>query len=124
MHALIIEPQGMINLTIEDELRELGFSSFDTAFTQESAIDAAKRRRPDLITASLRLARGDGISAVKAIWADYRVPTVFIVTDADEAKSLIDDAPIITKPITKAAMRIAVHHALNIAGRTRLTPPT
>lgn len=115
MHALIIEPQGMISLTIEDELRELGFSSFDSASTQESAIKAAKRRPPDLITASLRLVRGDGVSAVKAIWTDQKVPTVFIVSNADEVKALVSDTPVVTKPITNSALRNAVHRAMEIA---------
>lgn len=115
MHALIIEPQGLISLTIEDELRELGFSSFDSASTQDSAIKAAKVRPPDLITASLRLVRGDGVSAVKAIWTDQKVPTVFIVSDADEAKALIGETPVISKPITKSALRKAVHRVMKIA---------
>lgn len=116
MHALIIEPQGLINLTIEDELRELGFSSFDFAFTQDGAIEAAKQRRPDLMTSSLRLVQGDGASAVKAICADQPVPTVFIVSDADEAKPLIDNVPVITKPILRASFRSAVRQAMNGTG--------
>ncbi|WP_057884194.1 response regulator [Tsuneonella troitsensis] len=113
MHALIIEPQGLISVTIEDELRELGFSSFDSAFTQDSAIQAAERRRPDLITTSLRLVRGDGVSAVRAICAEEGVPTVLIVSDAVEAKNLIDGAPIVTKPMKRDSLRAAVYQAIH-----------
>ncbi len=33
MHALIIEPQPLIAMMLEEELRDLGLTSFDTAAT-------------------------------------------------------------------------------------------
>ena len=67
MHALIIEDQKLFAMLVEDELRELGYTSFDAADTEDAAIEAAGLRRPDLITADQRLASGLGVSASRAI---------------------------------------------------------
>jgi DNA-binding response OmpR family regulator len=45
MHALIIEDQFMIAAMIEDELRELGFETFDHALNEEEAVRLAEERR-------------------------------------------------------------------------------
>jgi len=58
MHALIIEDEHFIAYSIEDVLREYGFKSFDVAASAQRAIDAAARRRPDLITSDVQLKSG------------------------------------------------------------------
>ncbi len=86
MHALIIEDEFMIAMAIEDILRDNGFNSFDIASSPQSAINAAAHRRPDLITSDVQLKPGCGISAVRAICAETRVPVIFI-TSNDDLKS-------------------------------------
>lgn len=112
MHALIIEPLGLISLLLEEELRNLGFTSFDTASTQDAAVKAAQRNPPSLITTALRLAHGNGVDAVRAICSDGAIPTVFIVSSAAEAKAFVGDAPIVTKPISTTELRQAVRQAM------------
>jgi DNA-binding response OmpR family regulator len=112
MHALIIEPRGLISFLLEDELRELGFTSFDTAPTYDSAVEAARKKPPNLITASLHLAQGNGVDAVRAICSNQAIPTVFIVSDAEEAKPVVGDAPVVKKPISKARLHRAVQRAM------------
>ncbi|HEX8533819.1 MAG TPA: response regulator [Allosphingosinicella sp.] len=67
MHALIIEDQFLIAALIEEELRELGYSSFDVVDRELSAVAAAERKCPDLITADERLTDGSGVEAVQKI---------------------------------------------------------
>ena len=108
MHALIIETQPLISMMMEDELRQLGFTSFDTASTQDEAVAAAIRQCPDLITASIRIAEGCGIEAVKIICAHKAIPTVYTVSNPEEAEKAISGSIIITKPIAKDELQQAV----------------
>lgn len=114
MHALIIEPQVLVSMMLEEELRDLGFTSCDSAYTQESAIESAQRTAPDLIVASLRLSSGNGVDAVRTICADRAIPTVFIVSSAEEAQPLVGDAPVVTKPVSKTHLHRAVRKAMKM----------
>lgn len=67
MHALIIEDETFTSLTIQGVLADNGCTSFDFASSFTEAVAAAARRRPDLITADVRLAPGNGVDAVQAI---------------------------------------------------------
>lgn len=117
MHALIIEPEVLISLMLQEELRDLGFTSFDTASTQGRAIKAAQRHRPNLITSGLRLVRGNGVDAVKVICADQPIPTVFVVSDTAEVQPLVGGAPIVVKPVSKTLLHRAVRKAMEAADR-------
>jgi CheY-like chemotaxis protein len=111
MHALIIEDQALIAMMLEDELFELGFTSFDVASTQEAAIAAAKRRCPDLITADNRLTSGSGIEAVRIICAEQSIPTVYIVGNPHEVRGQLPDTIIVGKPFKRDELREAVQRA-------------
>ena len=108
MHALIIETQPLISMMMEDELRQLGFTSFDTASTQDEAVAAAIHQCPDLITASVRLMEGCGIEAVKIICAHKSIPTIYIVSNPEEAKDGIRGSIIIAKPVARDELQQAV----------------
>ena len=74
MHALIIEDDGLIAMTIEDVLRDCGFTSFDVAVSLDEAVTAARNRCPDLITADVELKPGSGIDAVQTICSETVIP--------------------------------------------------
>lgn len=100
-------------MMLEEELREMGFTSCAIAATQDAAVAAARRQRPDLITASVRLAKGSGIEAVRTICAEQSIPTVFIVSNPAEVEEAIPNGIVITKPIAKDALQRAVKRAQN-----------
>ena len=108
MHALIIEPQALIRMMLEDELGQLGFTSFDSTATKDDAVAAAQRQCPDLITASIRLMDGSGIEAVKVICSSQEIPTIYIVSNPEEAQETIGGSMVITKPVTKVDLQQAV----------------
>ena len=108
MRALIIEAHLLLAMMLEDELRELGFNSFDIATTQDAAVAAAMRQRPDLITASVHLAEGLGTEAVKIICNEQPIPTVYIVSNPAEVGDASTSSIVITKPIVKHALDEAV----------------
>ena len=108
MHALIIEAQPLISMMMEEELRQLGFTSFDTAASQDDAVAAATRQCPDLITASVRLLDGCGIKAVKIICAHKSIPTVYIASNPEEAEEAALGNIVIAKPVAREELQQAV----------------
>lgn len=112
MHALIIEDEFMIAMTIEDVLRDCGFNSFDIVASNEGAIAAATRRCPDLITADVELRPGCGIAAVEEICRDSPIPVIFITGNASEVRKRLPEHPVLNKPFSKAKLIAAVAVAL------------
>jgi len=111
MHALLIEDHGLISWLLEEELRDMGYDSFDVAVTEAQAVAAAHLHQPDLITADAFLRCGTGPSAVRTICREGAVPVVFITGDLDMARRLSVDAVVLEKPFTAAELTCAVERA-------------
>jgi DNA-binding response OmpR family regulator len=118
MHALIIEDEFLIAAMIEDVLRDIGFTTFDWALTQEQAIDLAKDRRPDLITADVMLNPGNGVEAVREIRHDLDVPVVFVTSTPESAKT-VDRVSVVRKPFTEEQLRRALERSMGGAQKLR-----
>ena len=116
MHALIIEDESIIGLMIQEVLAENGCSSFDFAESFAAAVAASKRRRPDLITADVRLAPGNGIDAVHAVCAGRPIPVVYITATGAEARARCPGVPVVDKPFFSAQVAAAVRAALAGSG--------
>lgn len=112
MHALVIEDDRVTAMLIEDELRELGFDSTETASTAEEAIAAMNRRCPDLVTSDASLTAGSAIAAVRAILDCCSVPVIFITGDPEAARDAVAGARILEKPFTEGQFINAVQTAL------------
>ncbi len=117
MHALVIEDDEITAMLIEDELRELGFNSVETASTEEQALAAANRRCPDLITSDGSLTAGSGVSAVRKIRRCCPVPVIFITGDPQAARHAVPEAPILEKPFTMLQFINAIQKLLSSAAR-------
>jgi CheY-like chemotaxis protein len=106
MHALIIEDEAVIAMTIEDMLLAIGYASAEMAATESEAVAKALARHPDLITADVCLLEGDGPSAVarirEALRDDTPPPVVFVTGNPDLAQGMGD--PVIEKPFTMAEL--------------------
>lgn len=123
MHALIIEDEALITMSIEGILRECGFTSFAIASTAGEAIAAARLKCPDLISADVDLRPGSGIDAVNAICSGPPIPTIFVTGTPDEARRRMPEHPLVLKPFTpddvKAAVRLAFGGNLASSQRSR-----
>jgi DNA-binding response OmpR family regulator len=115
MHALVIEDEFLIAMLIEDELRDLGYTSFDIVSREREAVEAAKRRCPDLITADNKLTNGSGVIAVQEICENQVIPVVFIVGVPEDVKSPVPFAAIVGKPFGGRELRTAIGDALVLA---------
>ncbi len=109
MHALIIEDEFLVAIGIEDSLQALGYTSFDTAGTEATAIAAVQDQVPDLITADVRLANGSGIAAIQSILQQgYTAPVVFITGNAEVVREALPGAVVVQKPFQDNALRDAI----------------
>jgi len=115
MHALVIEDDAITAMLIEDELRDLGFTSIDTAATEEEAIAAVARRCPDLVTSDGALLVGNGVSAVRKIRSHFAVPVLFITGDSESARRCMPKTPVLEKPFTVAQFIAAVEQTCVLA---------
>ena len=76
-HALIIDRDGEVSRTIEERLLALGFRSFEHAWSEDAAVAAAARKRPDLVVIGEQLEAGSPFSAARRICADEDIPAIF-----------------------------------------------
>jgi CheY-like chemotaxis protein len=106
-----------VHALIEDELRELGYSSFDVGDREQEAVAAAERRCPELITADDRLTDGSGIEAVRTICAHQVIPVVFIVGNPHDVISPVPYAAVIGKPFGGTPLKEALGTARLLARR-------
>ncbi len=98
MHALIIEDEPLIAMSIEDALRDCGFTSFDFAVSAEQAVRAAEQRCPDLITADVQLRPGCGISTVQSICSERPIPVLFITGSPGQVRIRMPGHALVEKP--------------------------
>ena len=114
MHALIIEDDALTAFLLQDLLESFGYTSFDFASGEDAAVRAARRKRPDLVTADVRLAQGTGVDAVDRITAARPVPTVFVTASPEQIEAR-RDAIVVRKPVDEAHIRSAVERAVTKA---------
>lgn len=114
-HALIIEDDAIIALEIEHRLRDLGYDSFDVAVSPAEALSYATARRPDLITADVRIVGGTGIDAIRAIVAALgKVPFFYVTGNVDmlreEGGVLVVEKPVQPRAFAAACARVTTSH--------------
>jgi DNA-binding response OmpR family regulator len=122
MHALIIEDEFLIAMLIEEELRELGFTSFDIVDREDGAVQAAAIRCPDLITADENLASGSGIIAVQRICEHLVVPVIFTIGGTVPAELPVPFSIVLPKPFGGAGLREAVAEVRALADKQTFDP--
>jgi CheY-like chemotaxis protein len=110
-HALIIEDEMLIALEVESLLGDLGYQTFDIADSPGQALGCAKARRPDLITADLRIIGGTGTQAVRDIVAALGPSPVVYVTGNGALLQGEKSSPVVDKPIAARALAAACARA-------------
>ncbi|HEX4709172.1 response regulator [Phenylobacterium sp.] len=110
-HALIIEDEMLIALEVESLLHDFGFESCDIVDNPEDAVKSALARRPDLVTADIRIVGGTGIEAVVAITDKLGpIPHIYVTGNADMLTGTTA-APVVDKPLSRRALAAACQRA-------------
>ena len=102
-HVLIIEDEALIAAQIELLLTTEGATSFSYAVTEHEAVAEAMHRRPEIITADVRLLQGTGPRAVAEIVRKLgHIPTIFITGTPEDCVPCDPPHRIHVKPIVEA----------------------
>lgn len=99
-HVLVIEDDFLIADHIIRLAQAGGATSVAQADSQESAITAARDRKPEVILSDVKLACGTGPLAVQAIIAEHgAIPVIFITGSPESCEPCEPPGVIMTKPI-------------------------
>ncbi len=100
LRILIVEDDVLIGSLLAEVLAGMGHNVCATAISENGAIAAAARSRPDLMIVDVHLSEGDGVSAVARILQAGRVPHFFIT--GGTAQTVTSGAAVLQKPFREA----------------------
>lgn len=94
-HALIIDDNMAVSRAIKRRLADFGFDSFDHAWTEQRAEEAAAQRRPDLIVVGDHIASGSPTAVARALALASDAPILALTADClSFERSAPDDATV------------------------------
>lgn len=123
--VLIIEDEPIIAIDLEHLAKGLGHTVVGNARTRDEAVEMAKREKPGIILADIRLADGSsGLDAVHEIRRSCDIPVVFIT--AYPERLLTGERPeptyLIVKPFEEDMVRAVVSQALFFNSKAKREP--
>ena len=84
--VLIVEDEVLIALDLERELTTAGFEVVGMAGSAEQAVSVAERERPEAAVMDIRLnGARDGVDAALELWQQFKIRSVFVSGNIDEA---------------------------------------
>ena len=87
MRILIVEDEALIALNTQADLEAAGYTVTGIAMTSRGALKLAESGRPDLVLMDVRLAKGNGVEAARAIHADWGIPSLFATSHVERPES-------------------------------------
>lgn len=113
---LVAEDNDLVALTLEEQLKGLGYDVIGVAHTGAEAIDLAARLSPDLIIMDIRMPEGDGTEAAARINAQRSTPILMLTayTDRETIRRAETAGALayLVKPVNEAELTPAINIAL------------
>src|SRR3954463_11777668 len=113
---LVAEDNDLVALTIEEQLKGLGYDVVGVARTGAEAIDLAARLSPDLIIMDIRMPEVEGTEAAARINNQRPTPIVMLTayTDRDTTRRAEQAGALgyLAKPVNEAELAPAINIAL------------
>jgi len=113
--VLVIEDEPLIAMDLEALVENLGHTVIGNARTRDEAVVMARREKPGLVLADIRLADGSsGLDAVNDILDDFEVPVIFITAYPESLLTGERPEPtfLIAKPFRDETVKAIVSQAL------------
>jgi DNA-binding response OmpR family regulator len=121
---LVVEDERTIAEAVTARLRSEGFE-VEVAADGPSAVEAARRHRPDAIVLDVMLPGFDGLEVCRRVQAERPVPILMLTAREDETDLLIGLAvgadDYLTKPFSMRELTARVHALVRRATRTAAT---
>jgi two-component system, response regulator PdtaR len=112
--ALIVEDEAVIALSLEADMRQLGFDTCDLAADEQEAFSHASSNQPDVVLMDVNLEGGrEGIEAAQRLREACDVPIVFVTACQDRdtvarIHRVVPGAPVLGKPVWRDRLADAV----------------
>lgn len=84
IRILIAEDNDLVSITLEDQLKGLGYEVVGIARTGTEAVMLASRLKPDLVIMDIRMPEMDGTEATARIRDQTGIPVVMLTAFADK----------------------------------------
>lgn len=116
IRILIAEDNDLVSLTLEEQLKGLGYDVVGIARTGTEAISLASRLKPDLILMDIRMPEMEGTEAAARIRDQMAVPIIMLTayTDKDTIRKAEAAGAIsyLVKPVNENELPPAINIAL------------
>ncbi len=112
LRILVVEDDFLISMLLADMLEAMGHTVCAVARTQNEAVTAAERGKPDILIVDAGLHEGNGVAAVDQIERHGFVPHIFVTGDQTSVLALKPKAIVLEKPFTEAMLAAAIDRAL------------
>ena len=121
LYVLMVEPSKAQAKFIHRELKEAGISHFDIALDGNSALDAMRQYKPDLVISAMHLPDMTGSDLVHKIRADEELSDVaFMLISSETGFEYIDPVrqagvtAILPKPFESSQLKRGLYNTLDI----------
>ena len=108
---LVVEDDALIGSLLTEVLQALGYAVYPIETTEDGAVSAAARHRPDLMIVDVQLAAGSGLSAMARISQTRPIPHVFMSGDSHQSASF-GIVLLLRKPFRQSDLIRAIEQAL------------
>ncbi len=116
IRILIAEDNDLVSLTLEEQLKGLGYDVIGIAHSGAEAVSLAGRLRPDLIIMDIRMPEMEGTEAANRIREIYPVPIIMLTAYADKETIKKAEAAgalaYLVKPVNENELPPAINIAL------------
>ncbi len=120
LRILLAEDEPLISIFFAELLVDMGYEVCAIEVTEDAAVEAAARLRPDLLIVDRHLKQGSGILAVARILKEGSIPHIFMTGDRLVRDEVPDDVIILQKPFLDADVGEAITMAMQATGRHTL----
>lgn len=116
LHVLVVEDDAMIGAVLAEMLTEMGHAVDAIECTEEAAVAAAHRLKPQLMIVDVGLLKGNGVAAMEVILRTGPVPHVFMSGDISRVRVLRPGAVTLQKPFREPDLFQAIRRAMGAEG--------
>lgn len=114
-HALIIDDNMAVSRGIQQRLQALGFDSFDHTWSERQTLEAAARRRPDLIVIGDAISEGSPVQVAKQVSLSSHAPVLALTSDRFMFNRSIPAGASVGGPYKLSDLDVALGSALMVA---------
>ena len=115
LRILLVEDEALVALDLIETVSRMGATVIAALATEDEAVEAFARHRPDVVMMDVRLRAGDGVNAAKRLRASGPAAVVFVTGSVDVGTRVrmeaIPGAGIVSKPVRAHELRSALRAA-------------